>query len=158
MEFLVFQFVATVSFLLTRHCWEESGSIVFTPLTFIHIDEITPSLFFYKLNGASSLSLSLYGRYSDPLIPFVVLWWIHSSMSMFTSLFRFLWMAAQPYSMSATPHSFALSAHLLRVHAVYSSQQVINENDRIVLAPVLTPGLPLMSGFQMDFVLLVTTF
>ena len=43
------------------------------------MDKMSLSLFFSRLGGPSSLSLSLYEGYSSPLIIFVVPCWTHFS-------------------------------------------------------------------------------
>lgn len=66
-------------------CSEEFDSIFFMPSlqVFLKIHKVLLSLLFSRLISHSSLHfLSLYERYSNPLITFVLLWWTFSSMSM----------------------------------------------------------------------------
>ena len=65
------------------HRWKESGPILLT-LTikiFIGIYQVPSSLLFFRLNKPSSLSLSLYKRWSSPRVIFVTLHWTLSSSS-----------------------------------------------------------------------------
>lgn len=48
----------------------------------IHIDKVSLSVLFPRLNNPSSISLSLYIRCSNPLIFFMALCWTPSNMSM----------------------------------------------------------------------------
>lgn len=74
----------------------------------------------------------------------------------FSSLSRFLWMAAQPSHISATPPSFLLSTDLLRIYSAPSSRCVMKMLNRTGTS--LTPwGTLLVTDVQLVSIPLITT-
>lgn len=63
---------------------EKNLSVIYTFYYRIFLQEILLSLFFFRLNSPSCLSLSSYERSSRPLITFVTSQWICSSMTINT--------------------------------------------------------------------------
>lgn len=63
---------------------EKNLSVIYTFYYWIFLQEILLSLFFFRLNSPSCLSLSSYERSSRPLITFVTSQWICSSMTINT--------------------------------------------------------------------------
>lgn len=82
-QFPVFQFVLMNSCPDTGHHQEESGSVLFTPshLAFKHMDKISLSFLFSRLNSPCSLSLSSQVRSSRAIIILGALYWTSSGMS-----------------------------------------------------------------------------
>ena len=71
----VLHFVSIASCPVTVHHWTEPASVLFEPFlqVFIHINEISLSLLFSRLNSPSSHSLSTYERCSRPFTVLVAL-------------------------------------------------------------------------------------
>ena len=73
-----------------------------------------------------------------------------------SSLLRSLGMAAQPSGVSATPRSLVSSAYFLRVHSVTTSRSVMKMLNSM-RSGINCWGTPLVTGLQLDFMLLITT-
>jgi len=75
----------------------------------------------------------------------------------FSTLLRSLWMAAQPAGASVTLASFESSAHFLRVYSAPSSRPLTKLLSSIGASTSLWVKT-LMTGLQLLFTLLITTF
>lgn len=76
--------------------------------------------------------------------------------SCFSSLSRCVWMVTQPAGLSAAPSNFVPSVNLMRVHSALSPRFLIKILNSIALC--IDPwGTTLVIGFQLDFLLLITT-